>query len=107
MPLVFCVFSNGLQPIAKAKSRDAIVRVVPLNGLADLWCHSVHTPQLERLLHHTQTAAGVAERHDSHDIFADVRALVAGEVTVKKAMQEPQPLLVARTADAVRNFLRK
>ena len=51
--------------------------------------------------------AGVAEAHDSHDIFACVRALVEGDVTVKQAMQTPQPLLVARTADAVRNFLRK
>jgi len=51
--------------------------------------------------------AGVVEAHESHDIFAGVRALVEGEVTVKQAMQTPEPLLVDRTAEAVRNFLRK
>ena len=51
--------------------------------------------------------AGVAEADESHDIFAGVRALVEGEVTVKQAMQTPEPLLVNRTAEAVRSFLRK
>ncbi len=50
--------------------------------------------------------AGVTEDHDSHNIFAAVRSLVEGEVTVKQAMQQPQPLLVQRTAEAVTNFLK-
>jgi glycerate kinase len=48
---------------------------------------------------------GIAEPDGSHDIFADVRALVEGEVTVKQAMRQAEPLLKQRTAEAVQEFL--
>jgi len=50
--------------------------------------------------------AGVVEPDESHAIFVDVCALVDGQVTVKQAMQTPQPLLVDRTAQAVRRFVK-
>jgi glycerate 2-kinase len=51
--------------------------------------------------------AGAIEPDDSHDIFVDRRALVEGDVTVAEAMASPAPLLRARVAEALRNYMAK
>ncbi len=51
--------------------------------------------------------AGAIDEHASHDIFADARALVEGDVTVAQAMATPAPLLRERVAQVVKDYLVK
>ena len=50
---------------------------------------------------------GQAEAGAPAEIFASVHPLVAGEVTVRVAMQQPRTLLKQRAAEAVREFVGK
>ncbi len=56
-----CFLPHALQPVAKAKRRDAVVAIVSLHHVAHLTREIGRSPEPQRLLHHRKALVGAAE----------------------------------------------